>query len=165
MHQFLVDAARVAIAGIGATALMDVWLLLLKRMNLPTLNLALLGRWVGHMWRGKWAHEAIAKASPIKNEVALGWFAHYAIGIAFATALACLLGPQWTRSPNLLAALCLGIGTVVAPLFIMQPAMGAGVASSRTPTPVRNCLRSLANHTVFGAGLYLSAIGINWIAR
>jgi len=35
--------------------------------------------------------------------------------------------------------------------------MGAGIASSRTPTPLKNCLRSLANHTVFGVGLYLSA--------
>jgi hypothetical protein len=39
----------------------------------------------------------------------------------------------------------------------MQPAMGAGIASSRTPTPLKNSLRSLANHAVFGLGLYLSA--------
>ena len=39
----------------------------------------------------------------------------------------------------------------------MQPAMGAGVAASRTAAPLRNVLRSLVNHTVFGAGLYLAA--------
>jgi hypothetical protein len=38
--------------------------------------------------------------------------------------------------------------------------MGAGVASSRTPTPMKNILRSLLNHAVFGLGLYLSALAI-----
>lgn len=54
----------------------------------------------------------------------------------------------------------MGIGTVVLPLFVMQPAMGAGFASSRTATPVLNVLKSLANHTVFGLGLYATALGI-----
>ena len=48
---------------------------------------------------------------------------------------------------------------------INGPAMGAGFAASRTPTPLKNCLRSLANHTVFGFGLYLSALAIALISR
>jgi len=36
--------------------------------------------------------------------------------------------------------------------------MGAGFASSKTPTPLRNCLRSLVTHGVFGLGLYVSAV-------
>jgi hypothetical protein len=39
----------------------------------------------------------------------------------------------------------------------MQPAMGLGVAASRTPSPLKNCLRSVVNHAVFGLGLFLSA--------
>ena len=42
--------------GAGATVVMDMWLLLLKRLNVPGLNFALLGRWVGHMLRGRLAH-------------------------------------------------------------------------------------------------------------
>jgi hypothetical protein len=42
-------------------------------------------------------------------------------------------------------------------LFVMQPAMGSGFAGRRTATPFRNCLRSVANHGVFGAGLYVAA--------
>jgi len=40
----------------------------------------------------------------------------------------------------------------------MQPAMGAGFAASRTPAPMKNRIRSVANHAVFGLGLYLSAV-------
>ena len=54
-------------------------------------------------------------------------------------------------------ALVFGILTVAAPWFVMQPAMGAGVLALKTPTPLKNGLRNLANHTVFGAGLYVAA--------
>jgi len=149
---------RSAAIGIAATAVMDLWLLLLQSLKVPTLNFALLGRWVGHMPRGRWMHDGIAKAAPVPGELALGWAVHYATGIGFATLLAYLAGPQWLQAPTVAPALALGIGTVIVPLFVMQPAMGAGIASMRTKTPVLNCLKSLANHTVFGFGLYAAAL-------
>lgn len=151
--------------GIGATAVMDAWLLLLKRLGVPTLNFAFIGRWVGHLFRGQFAHAAIAKAVPIRGELAWGWLTHYAVGMAFATVLVGIQGTDWVRSPTLLPALAVGVCTVAAPLLVMQPAMGSGFAASRTPTPLKNCLRSLANHTVFGFGLYLSALAIALISR
>lgn len=163
MTPLTADIARVVFIGIGATAAMDLWLLVLKRYNVPTLNFGLMGRWFGHVARGKLAHDAIGKAPPIKGELTLGWLAHYATGIAFAGLLVGLYGMDWAKAPSLPPALFVGIGTVIAPLFVMQPAMGAGIASSRTPTPLKNCLRSLANHTVFGAGLYGAAVFIQWI--
>lgn len=165
MTQFSQDMTRVVLIGIGATAVMDLWLLFLKRMGVPTLNFAFIGRWFGHVFRGQWAHDAIARAAPIKGELALGWLAHYAVGVAFAGLLALICGLAWTRNPSLLPALCVGIGTVVAPWFVMQPAMGAGMASSRTPTPAMNRLRTLANHAVFGVGLYLCAASIERLTR
>lgn len=156
--------ARIFFIGIGATALLDLWSLLLKRLNVPTLDFALLGRWVGHLAQGRWAHDAIAKAPPVRGELAIGWLAHYAIGVAFAALLVAIVGTQWLRVPTLLPAVLVGVATVAAPLFVMQPAMGAGIASSRTRTPALNCLKSMANHTVFGAGLYLAAAAIAGIA-
>lgn len=153
-----IDAAlRVLLIGLGATAAMDAWLWLMKRLNVPTPDFALVGRWVGHMARGRWAHDAIARAAPVEGERALGWAVHYATGVAFAVLLVALSGAAWTRSPSLLPALGVGLATVVVPLFVMQPAMGAGIAASRTPTPLANCLRSVTNHAVFGVGLYLAA--------
>lgn len=150
--------SRILAVGIGATLLMDLWLALLKRAAVPTLDFALLGRWTGHLLlRGRFAHAAIRQAAPIRGERGLGWLAHYAIGIAFAAALVGSQGSVWLQSPALAPALGWGLLTAAAPLFVLQPAMGAGIASRRTPTPLANCLRSLANHAVFGLGLYLSA--------
>lgn len=158
MNSFAPDALRVFIIGVGATALMDLWLMLLRGFGVPALNFALIGRWAGHMARGRFRHDAIAKAEPVRHELALGWIVHYAVGIGFAVVLAVLCGNEWLRNPGIGAALAVGIGAVAAPWFLMQPAMGAGIASSRTPTPLKNCLRSLVNHTVFGFGLYLTAL-------
>lgn len=158
--QLLPELTRIALIGIGATALMDLWLLLLKRLGLPGLNFAYIGRWAGHGLRGRWTHAAIARSAAVAGERALGLGVHYAVGVAFAGLLVGLYGLRWLHAPTWGAALAVGMGSVVAPLFIMQPAMGAGVASSKTATPMRNCFRSLANHTVFGAGLYLAAIAV-----
>ena len=159
------DIPLAMLLGIGATACMDAWLLLLKRLGVPTLNFAFIGRWVGHLLHGQITHAAIAKSAPVRGELAWGWLTHYAVGVAFAGVLLALQGAAWVRSPTLLPALAVGMGTVAAPLLVMQPAMGSGFAASRTSTPLKNCLRSLANHTVFGLGLYLSALVIALISR
>lgn len=152
------DIDRIISIGIGATFVLDVWLVLLRRVGIPTQDFALIGRWLGHALHGTYAHAAIARTQPIRGERAAGWLAHYVIGIAFAGALVAIQGESWARLPTLAPAVGFGLVTVVLPLFVMQPAMGAGFASSKTPTPVRNCLRSLGNHAIFGFGLYLSAL-------
>jgi hypothetical protein len=149
---------RAVLMGAGATLLMDGWALLLRQLGVRSLDFALLGRWIGNLPRGPWIHENIAKAPPVRGERVIGWAAHYGIGVAFASLLLALFGLDWARSPSFLPALGVGVVTVVAPLFVMQPALGAGVASSRTPRPLFNSAKSLATHTVFGTGLYLAAL-------
>jgi hypothetical protein len=64
-----------------------------------------------------------------------------------------------------LPAVLYGSGTVVFPLFIMQPSLGFGVAASRTPNPTQARLKSLMTHTVFGVGLYVCARGVSYLLR
>jgi hypothetical protein len=40
----------------------------------------------------------------------------------------------------------------------MQPAMGSGIAGSRTPDPRATRLRNVATHAVYGLGLYATAL-------
>lgn len=148
------------LVGVLATALMDAWLWLLQRLGVPTAGFAMVGRWVGHMARGRLMHAAIARAAPVRFELALGWLTHYLIGIAYAVLLVALCGADWLAQPSWPAALVFGLATVAAPWFVMQPAMGAGVLALKTPTPLKNALRSLANHAVFGTGLYFAASAI-----
>ncbi|MFJ3076758.1 DUF2938 domain-containing protein [Pseudomonas sp. NPDC087029] len=148
--------------GMGATVVMDLWGLLLRRLGVATLNFAMVGRWAGHALEGCIWHQAIAKAEPVRHELAWGWVIHYAIGVLFAMLLIAMAGESWLQAPTLGPALGVGMGTVVAPLCFMQPVMGAGFFASRTPAPARNCLKSLVTHMVFGVGLFLSAAMIAW---
>lgn len=162
---YLEDIATVALIGSGATLVMDAWLAFLKRLGVQTLNFAFIGRWVGHLFHGRFTHAAIGKAAPISAELALGWVVHYATGIVFAGLLVAIVGIDWASTPTLLPALLVGMGTVAVPLLVMQPAMGSGFLASKTPTPMKNCVRSLASHSVFGLGLYLSAVLVAWLSR
>lgn len=163
MHS-LSNVGHVLLVGVGATAVMDVWLLLLSRLGVPTTSFAMVGRWVGHFARGQFAHAAISKAAPIPFELGLGWLTHYVIGLAYAVLLVVAQGTAWLEQPTVLPALVFGAFTVAAPWFVMQPAMGAGFLALKTQTPLKNCLRSLANHAVFGLGLYLAAAALARIA-
>lgn len=148
---------RTVLIGAGATLVMDAWALLLRQLGVPSLDFGHLGRWLGHLPRGQWIQPRIADAAAVKGERALGWAARYAIGISFAALLLATAGLSWARSPSLLPALGIGVVTVVAPLFLLQPALGAGIASRKTPRPLFNSLKSLVTHTVFGVGLYVAA--------
>ena len=157
---------RAIAIGIGATLIMDLWNLFLKRaFSIPSLNYCLLGRWVSHMPAGTFTHASIAAAPPKPFECAVGWIAHYTIGITLALVLVILTSGEWVARPTLLVALLYGIGTVVFPFFVLQPSLGLGIASSKAPKPMQARLKSLATHTVFGVGLYLCALGVSYLLR
>jgi len=152
--------------GIGATLVMDLWNLFLKRaFSIPSLNYCLLGRWLRHMPGGTFRHTSITAAPQKPFECPVGWIAHYTIGVAFAIMLVVLTSGDWLARPTLPLAILYGIGTVVFPFLVMQPSLGLGVASSRTPNPMQARLKSLATHTVFGVGLYLCARGVSYVLR
>lgn len=119
------EMIRVVLVGVGATIVLDVWSAVLKRLGIQTLDFALLGRWVGHTFRGTFVQPSIRAATPIPGERALGWVTHYAVGIVFAGLLFGVTGTGWSKSPSLLPAVILGVLTVSFPLFVMQPAMGS----------------------------------------
>lgn len=150
--------------GVGASLLMDVWNLFLKRtFGIPSLNYCLLGRWVLHMPQGTFFHSSIAAAPPRRFECAVGWFAHYTIGVTLALVFLALAPGDWLVRPTVLPALLYGVGTVVFPLFVLQPSLGLGIASSKTPRPAQARLKSLGTHIVFGIGLYLCAVALSYL--
>ncbi|MBS9463566.1 DUF2938 domain-containing protein [Flagellimonas sp. 389] len=144
--------------GIGATLFMDLYALLLKIFGIKSLDYRFLGRWIGHFTKGHFRHNHIMKSSAMPYELSVGWTAHYLIGITFALLLVFAFGKKWLENPTVLPALCIGIITIIAPFFLMQPAFGFGVAGSNLPDPGKARLMSFITHSVFGLGLYLSAI-------
>ncbi|HEY3487072.1 MAG TPA: DUF2938 domain-containing protein [Gammaproteobacteria bacterium] len=164
MNIEITDVFGAIVIGVGATLVLDLWGLFLKRaFNIPAPNFCLVGRWLSYMSRGVFTHASIVAAAQRPAECVIGWIAHYIIGVLFALAFVALATPQWLQSPTLLPALIFGIITIVFPFFIMQPAFGLGFAVSKTPNPMQARLRSLITHLVFGIGLYISALVMSFI--
>lgn len=152
--------------GLGATLLLDLWNLLLKRaFGIASLDYRVLGRWVRHLSSGTLRHGGIIAAPPRPFERAIGWIAHYTIGVILALVFVAIASADWLARPTLPPALLYGIGTVVLPLFILQPSIGLGIAASRTSNPARARVKSLVTHTVFGIGLYVCALGVRYVLR
>jgi hypothetical protein len=150
---------RGAIIGVGATVAMDIWALILTAFfKQPKANWAPVGRWFYHLKSGQVFHDTIADAEPYSQELALGWISHYAVGIAYGIILAFLVGPAWFAEPTFLPAWIWGIVTVAAGWFLLQPGLGIGWAAAKTPNPNKVRALNLAAHTVFGLGLWLTAL-------
>ncbi len=157
---------RAALVGLGATLLMDLWNLFLKRaLGLASLNYCLLGRWILHMPGGTFGHEHIARAPAKRFECPAGYLAHYSIGVVFAILFVLVAPADWLDHPSLLPAFLFGIVTVALPYFVMQPALGLGIASAKAPSPAQARLKSLATHIIFGLGLYLAAMALRATTR
>jgi hypothetical protein len=151
--------ARAILVGLLATLAIDSWAAFLRRaFDVRSLNYCLLGRWVLSMADGVFVHRNINDAPSKSLECPVGWTAHYGIGAGFGFVFALLVSEAWFAHPTPLPALLFGMVTVLVPFFTLQPALGLGVASSKTPHPMRARLKSLGTHTVFGIGLYLAAL-------
>lgn len=157
VHAFLV--------GVGATVIMDIYSIIIKSLGVNTLDYRFVGRWIGHLFNGKYWHNPIFNSPPVKHELIMGWVAHYTIGITFSYFLILVFGKKWLLQPSLTPALIIGITTIIAPYLLMQPAFGLGVAASKVPDPFKARILSLLAHSIYGLGLFLSAKLVDTIIR
>lgn len=151
-------ALHILCIGMGATLIMDVSGFVQARVfGSASLDYGLVGRWLGYMLQGRFRNAPITAATPIRNERLMGWVFHYITGIVFATLLIGAKGPAWICDPTLTPALVMGLVSVIAPFFIMQPALGFGVAASKTGSPSIARRKSVIAHLTFGVGLFVAA--------
>jgi len=116
---------------------------------------------VGGFSRGVFTHRPITAAPKVAGEAAIGWAFHYAVGIAYAALYLAIMKLGFGSGPTLLSALVFAIALLVAPWFVMQPALGLGFMAARTPNPATVRAINVSVHAVFGLGLYLGAIA--WV--
>ncbi|MEZ4970395.1 MAG: DUF2938 domain-containing protein [Flavobacteriaceae bacterium] len=154
---------KIVVIGIGATFTMDIYAFTLNLFGIKGLDYRFLGRWIGHLFNGKFYHNKIFDATPVKYEQIIGQVSHYSIGITFTFLLVAVFGKKWVDNPTLFPALIIGLLTMAAPFFILQPAFGLGVAGSNLPDPNKARIMSLIIHCVYGVGLYLSTLLVNKI--
>ena len=147
--------------GIGGTAAMDLWALLLARTGIaPFPNWAMPGRWLagalgGTIWQGE-----IGARPPVRHELPLGWAFHYAVGVLYVVVFAVAAGSVWLAAPSFAPVWLFALATIAAGWFLLQPGMGLGWAASKTPNPWKVRGLGLTAHTAFGLGMWLVALAL-----
>ena len=153
---------KASIVGIGGTIALDAWATMLQvALKTPATNWAMVGRWLGHMPKGQFRHENMGAVNPVAGEAAIGWVFHYGIGIGYGLLLLPLAGSGWLAAPTVLPPVLLSLALLVLPYFVMMPGLGLGLAGSKTPKPNITRLKSVLGHTMFGLGMYATALIIN----
>jgi len=153
------------VVGTVATLATDIWPRVLQAMTgLPLPNWGLVGRWVAWMPRGKFFHRPIAATPPVRGELALGWTFHYATGIVYAALYLAIMRLGFGTEPTFISALIFALALLVAPWFVMQPALGLGMMASRAPRPAIVRAVNVSVHAVFGVGLYVGVLAWQAIA-
>ncbi len=147
------------VIGIGGTIAMDLWALLLAAVfGLPKPNWGLVGRWFAHLAKGTFFHKDITAAQAIPNESHLAGFSTMQSAFSMPAVLIVFAGREWVSNPTFLPAWIIGLVTVGAGWFILQPGMGAGWAASLRPNPMQIRALNLISHTVFAAGMFATAL-------
>lgn len=144
--------------GIGATMVFDLWNLMLNRLfAIPLPNWAMVGRWFGNLFSGRFVHADMGRANPVAHELRLGWAFHYAVGASFGLATALIGGPGWNKAPTWPLPMAIGLGTVLLGWFVLAPGMGAGIAARLKPNASQIRMLNLIAHTVFGLAMFTLA--------
>jgi hypothetical protein len=152
-------------AGIVANLATDLWNLLLHIViGLPLAQWGLVGRWVARMPHGVFIHRPITATPQARGETVIGWIFHYAVGIVYAALYLAIMRLGLGSEPTLVSALIFAIALLVAPWFIMQPALGLGFAAAGFPHPVAARAVNASTRAIFGLGLYLGAAAWSLIA-
>jgi hypothetical protein len=132
MNHFTLSFLQTILIGLGATITFDLWGLFLKyAFKIAPSNICLVGRWLRYMPEGIFKHANIGSSPPKRAECAVGWMAHYTIGITFSIVFVAIVGNNWFQQPTLIPAMLFGVVTVFAPFFIMQPSLWVGVCCSK----------------------------------
>ena len=145
--------------GIFSTLIMDLSNFLAKKTGIHLGgNYALIGRWMGGFFRGRFTYAWILKEPPHRHEVLIGIIAHYCIGIALALIYLLLMSKLGLPADSFVAAIVYGLLTNILPWFVMFPAFGFGVLGRMGP-PNNSLLKtSFCNHLSFGMALALGAL-------
>ncbi len=120
--------------GIIATAAMTILMLVAPMMGMPKMP-------IGEMLAGF-----------MGIPVALGWIAHFMIGIILAAAYVVYAKDKLSGKPPIKGLVFALIPFIMAQVIVM-PMMGAGFFSANTPTPIMMVMGSLIGHMIYGAVL------------
>lgn len=148
--------------GVCACVIFDLWQLAFQRLTgIPPTNWALVGRWsINLVTEGQLIAHNLEAQPEKQNELAVGWFVHYSVAVAYATIYALLMSTN-KLTAGLTDGLLFGVVSVIVPWLIFLPCLGKGIMGRLTPNPQLVCALALMMHSLFGVAV---GLGFNLLA-
>jgi hypothetical protein len=145
------------IGGIVGAVLMDVTEAAMARVGIGSgVQVALVGRWVLGLARGRLAHADIRASPALPHEAGVGWAFHFLIGgggVALLYPGARLVMGLPASDDPVLGGLVFGLVTSLLPWLVLLPAFGWGWFGRRGPPGAHALLASPLSHIPYGLGL------------
>jgi len=145
------------VGGIFGAVLMDITETAMARVGIRSgVNVALVGRWLLGLMRGRLAHADIQASPSLPREASLGWAFHFLIGGGgVALIYPAVLLTMGLPSPDhpILVGLLFGLVTSLLPWFVLLPAFGWGWFGRCGPAGANALLASPLSHIPYGLGV------------
>lgn len=123
---------RVVLAGLAATAVMTLIMLMAPLMGMPEMNIGkMLGGFMG-------------------VPTFIGWAGHFMIGVALAIGYGMFFEPRLNNAP-VVRGILYGLIPWLVSQVMVNPMMGAGLFAANTPAPFLMVMGSLLGHVAYGA--------------
>jgi len=123
---------RAVLAGLAATAVMTLFMLMAPLMGMPEMN-------IGKMLGGFMGVPAF-----------IGWAGHFMIGVVLAIGYGMFFEPRLSNAP-VVRGILYGLIPWLVSQVMVNPMMGAGLFASNTPAPFLMVMGSLLGHVAYGA--------------
>ena len=128
---------RAVLAGLAATAVMTIIMLMAPLMGMPEMN-------IGKMLSGFMGVPTF-----------IGWAGHFMIGVVLAIGYGVFFEPRLHNAP-VVRGILYGLFPWMVSQVMVNPMMGAGLFASNTPAPFLMVMGSLLGHVAYGAILGLA---------
>ena len=150
---FIIDGI---ISGIVATMLFDAFQISLSyAYNINKSRWDLVGRYFFGFVDKIYIREDLESDKPVKNELLIGYIAHYLIGIIYGI-IYVTINILFFNEPSLILAILFGFITVLGGWCIMMPyAFNLGFFASKKEERFQILTQNLIVHFIFGIGLYM----------
>ncbi len=125
---------RAVLAGLAATAVMTLIMLMAPLMGMPEMNIE--GMLSGFMGVPTF----------------IGWAGHFMIGVVLAIGYSVFFEPRLHNAP-VARGILYGLIPWIVSQVMVNPMMGAGLFASNTPAPFLMVMGSLLGHVAYGAVL------------
>lgn len=146
------------LVGIVATLVLDV--VAAGGIAAGVFRMPAFGRWFLYFLRGRFHHDDIETAAPIRGEGGLTLPLHYLAGMGLVAVYLLLLDAMSLGAGSLPLATLYGLATSLIPLFVMLPSMGYGWLGLRGVGNTFWLRQILAMHLGYGVGI---GIGMVWL--